>query len=92
MRGLCISRVLLPAGADTILASVLNFFLGMLHAPDVHKKAQEELSRVVGNDRLPTFADRASLPYIECIVKETLRWEQGAVLLSFDVIVNDDRP
>jgi cytochrome P450 len=36
--------------------------------------AQEELDRVVG-DRLPTYADQDSLPYINAIVKESLRWE-----------------
>jgi len=49
----------------------------MLHAPEVQKKAQEELSRVIGNGRLPVPADRAVLPYIDAIVKETYRWEQG---------------
>ncbi|SJK97106.1 uncharacterized protein ARMOST_00356 [Armillaria ostoyae] len=84
------SALMYATGADTILASVLNFFLGMLHAPDVQKKAQEELSRVVGNDRLPTFADRASLPYIECIVKETLRWEQVTPLGVPHRLMKDD--
>jgi len=28
---------------------------------------------VVGHDRLPTFDDRSALPYIEGIIKETLR-------------------
>ncbi|PBK95476.1 cytochrome P450 [Armillaria gallica] len=84
------SALMYATGADTILASVLNFFLGMLHAPDVQMKAQEELSRVVGNDRLPTFSDRASLPYIECIVKETLRWEQVTPLGVPHRLMKDD--
>jgi hypothetical protein len=29
---------------------------------------------VIGGDRLPTFADRENLPYIEAIVNEALRW------------------
>ena len=41
---------------------------------DVQKKAQAELDRVVGNDRLPNFNDRERLPYIDALVKETLRW------------------
>jgi len=41
--------------------------------PDVQKKAQAEIDAVVG-DRLPSFADRDSLPYIEAIAKEVLRW------------------
>lgn len=47
----------------------------MMLYPTVLQRAQEELKRVVGDDRLPGFADRANLPYINAIVKETLRWE-----------------
>ena len=46
----------------------------MVLYPEVQKKAQEELDRVVGTDRLPTFADRRNLPYINAILKEALRW------------------
>ena len=42
--------------------------------PEVQKKAQEELDNVIGNDRLPEFSDRDSLPYINAVVKELLRW------------------
>lgn len=44
----------------------------------VQQKAQEELGRVVGKDRLPSFADRDGLPCIEAIWKETLRWNTVA--------------
>jgi cytochrome P450 len=49
----------------------------MLHEPEVQKKALEEITRVVGTDRLPTLEDRPHLPYITAIVKETYRWELG---------------
>jgi len=42
--------------------------------PEVARKAQAELDMVIGADRLPTFADRPHLPYIEALVKEVLRW------------------
>jgi cytochrome P450 len=42
--------------------------------PEVQAKAQAEMARVIGNDRLPTYADRESLPYIEAVYKEVLRW------------------
>ena len=38
------------------------------------RKAQAEIDRVVGRDRLPTFNDRPHLPYIRAIVREILRW------------------
>jgi cytochrome P450 len=46
----------------------------MILFPEVQKKAQEEIDSVVGKDRLPTFGDRDSLPYIEAIICETMRW------------------
>ena len=46
----------------------------MLHNPEIAKKGQEELDRVIGSDRLPLISDKASLPYIEAMVKETHRW------------------
>lgn len=44
----------------------------VLH-PQIYAKAQEEVDRVVGTDRLPTFADMDSLPYVNCIIKEVFR-------------------
>ena len=42
--------------------------------PEIQDKAHEELDRVVGKERLPTMEDRENLPYIDAIVKETLRY------------------
>ena len=42
--------------------------------PEVQKKAQAEIDAVVGPNRLPDFHDRPSLPYINAVVKESLRW------------------
>jgi cytochrome P450 len=46
--------------------------------PDVQRKAQEEIERVVGQNRLPNTADRINLPYINAVVKEVLRWHPVA--------------
>ena len=51
----------------------------MLHYPDLYRKAQEEIDRVIGNERLPDLTDRHSLPYLEAIVMELYR----CVLLYF---------
>ncbi|KAK0727740.1 cytochrome P450 [Lasiosphaeria miniovina] len=37
------------------------------------RKAQEEIDRVVGGDRLPTFDDIPNLPYLNLILQETYR-------------------
>ncbi|CAE7022126.1 hypothetical protein P3342_004979 [Pyrenophora teres f. teres] len=61
-------------GADTTVSALMTFFLAMAVFPEVQKKAQEELDRVIGGERLPVTSDKASLPYIEAVVKETHRW------------------
>ncbi|KAG2033233.1 cytochrome P450 [Suillus americanus] len=65
---------LYSGGSDTTVSAIYSIFLAMTLFPDVQKKAQAEIYAVVGPDRLPTFADRDSLPYTEALVKEILRW------------------
>jgi len=38
------------------------------------RKAQEELDRIVGCERLPQLSDQEDLPYISALIKELLRW------------------
>ncbi|KAG9599913.1 putative cytochrome P450, partial [Aureobasidium melanogenum] len=61
-------------GADTSVSTMNAFFLAMSMFPDVQRKAQEEIDRVIGNSRLPIHADRENLPYINVIVEEAQRW------------------
>ncbi|PLB51998.1 putative cytochrome P450 oxidoreductase [Aspergillus steynii IBT 23096] len=66
------------AGADTVVSAIASFFLAMQIYPEVQHKAQEEIDRVVGPERLPNSKDRENLPYIDALVKETLRWKPVA--------------
>lgn len=50
--------------------------------PDVQRKAQEELDRVVGPNRLPEFSDYDDLIYIQAIILESIRW-MPALPLAF---------
>lgn len=50
------------------------FVFAMTLHPHVVRAAQAELDTVVGPSRLPAFADRPQLVYINAIVKECLRW------------------
>ena len=42
--------------------------------PEIQLAAQREIDSVIGNNRLPSFDDRASLPYIKAIYRELLRF------------------
>jgi len=45
----------------------------MVLYPDIQRRAQAEIDRVVGQGRLPTFADRPNLPYFEAVIREAFR-------------------
>ncbi|KAI6155470.1 cytochrome P450 [Pisolithus tinctorius] len=51
-----------------------SFILAMLLYPEVQTKAQAEIDRVIGTEKLPSFDDRLSLPYIDAVLHELLRW------------------
>ena len=55
--------------------------------PEVQKKAQAEIDAVVGSDRFPGFEDRPSLPYINAVVKELMRWNLVTPLGEFFFII-----
>lgn len=55
----------------------------MILNPYIQRRAQAELDTVIGppdspSFRLPTFKDRSQLPYIEALIKESLRWHPSA--------------
>ena len=47
----------------------------MIRHPEVAKKAQAEIDEVLGEGRLPSMQDRDNLPYIDCVLKEVLRYD-----------------
>lgn len=51
-----------------------TFILAMVQNPDIQRKAQAAVDEVIGRDRLPDFSDRDSIPFVDAIVKEALRW------------------
>lgn len=61
-------------GADTTAAALYTFFLAMTMHPDVMRRAQQEIDAVVGSERFPGLQDRESLPYVEAVLSESLRW------------------
>ncbi len=62
----------------------------MVLFPDVQKRVQAELDAVVGRKRLPTFDDRASLPYLEATIKESLRFHPPTPLGIAHRLIEDD--
>ncbi|KAI0033249.1 cytochrome P450, partial [Vararia minispora EC-137] len=64
-------RTLWTAG---IYATILTFILAMVLNPDKQEAAQAEIDNVLGVGQLPVLRDRGRLPYIDSVLKETMRW------------------
>jgi cytochrome P450 len=74
---------LFSAGSDTTLPPLKYCILALVLNPDIQRRAHRELDTILGspenNDfRLPSFEDRPRLPYIDALVKESLRWRPVA--------------
>lgn len=71
VRTVCLS--LLQAGTDTSSSTIEWAMALLLNNPDVLTKATKEIDNVVGISRLLEERDLAHLPYLRCIIMETLR-------------------
>ncbi|KZP06197.1 cytochrome P450 [Athelia psychrophila] len=78
------------AGADTSASFLATFLLAMIQYPKVQRRAQAELDSVLGPDRLPTFGDMPSLPYLSAITKECFRWEVVTPISIPHMLTEDD--
>ncbi|KAI0655730.1 cytochrome P450 [Cubamyces menziesii] len=65
-------------------------FLMMTRNTEAYIKAQAEVDRVVGHDRLPTFSDRESLPYVEAFLEEVYRSRPSLPLAVPHRVMTDD--
>ncbi|THU90803.1 cytochrome P450 [Dendrothele bispora CBS 962.96] len=64
----------LPPFFNQTVSATATFFLALTLYPEVQSKAQEELDRVLGPGRIPSFKDRQDLPYVEAVYREVMRW------------------
>jgi len=58
--------------------------------PDAQRKAQDEIDRVVGPNRLPNYDDRTSLPYAEALYREVMRWGPPSPLNTAHTATEND--
>ncbi|OGM43334.1 hypothetical protein ABOM_008736 [Aspergillus bombycis] len=72
--GAWIAGGIVEAGSETSSVTMNNLILQLAANPKVQQRAHEELMRVVGPNRTPTFTDVSKLSYIRAIVKEILRF------------------
>ncbi|PKI72208.1 hypothetical protein CRG98_007406 [Punica granatum] len=69
------------AGTDSSSIAVEWALTELINHPKMMQKAQEEIDSVLGKNRLLSEADIPNLPYLQAIVKETLRLHPSAPLV-----------
>ena len=72
---------MLVAGTDTTSVTAEWAMSLFLNHPVVLKKARAELDHHAGHDRLVEEPDLVKLPYLQCIINETLRLFPAAPIL-----------
>ena len=55
------------------MSANLTLILAMVLYPEIQRRGQEEVDRILGKGNLPTFEDMVNLPYVDAIYKEVLR-------------------
>ncbi|KAF8522524.1 cytochrome P450 [Gautieria morchelliformis] len=64
------------AGVDTTSATLQSLILALVLHPDVQQKAHEEMDRIIGQTRSPSWDGEPKLPYLQA----GLRWRPVAIL------------
>ena len=66
-------RILLTAGTDTSALTTEWAMALLLTHPEAMRKVRAEIDTKVGTARMVEESDITNLPYLQCVVKETLR-------------------
>ena len=70
------------AGSDTTATTVEWMLAELLTHPDCMRKLRAELDAVVGRSRVVGEPDVAQMPYLQAVLKETLRLRPPAVRIG----------
>nr|GEX76438.1 flavonoid 3'-monooxygenase-like [Tanacetum cinerariifolium] len=84
-----LTQDLLVGGTDTS-ATVIEWAMSeLMKQPSLIKKATQELDRVIGKERWVDEHDHANLPFIDSIIKETMRLHPVTVILAPHAALQD---
>ncbi|KAL2855262.1 cytochrome P450 [Aspergillus pseudodeflectus] len=65
---------LVEGGAETTSSSLLTVVLALARNPAIQERARKEIDPICGTHRSPTWTDFDTMPFVNCIVKEGMRF------------------
>ncbi|KAG9289593.1 hypothetical protein G9A89_014328 [Geosiphon pyriformis] len=77
-------------GTDYTIKEIKWVFLLLSYAPQVQKRIQQELLKVVGKGKLPEANDYANLPYLRATIKEIMRFRPVGFFSKTYTATKDD--
>ncbi|KAH0632016.1 hypothetical protein JD844_020023 [Phrynosoma platyrhinos] len=65
---------LVMAGTETTATTLQWAILLMMKYPEIQRKVQEEIKRVLGSERAPTYEDKKHMPFATAVIHEVQRF------------------